>query len=397
MVLAGRFDAADQQAATDAVRLAGEKLRSWFPQYEWTLPVVRRPDWGTTSPSEPTDWLLQAAEERDANHWDFVIAITSVDLQGHYRSFAYAAVSRSLDAAVISTLRIDPDQTGMELQPNQRIQQITDRLARLVLHSVGHLNGLSRESDPKNVMYAGITAGDFDDEYNINDDQRDRLADRLEEVADERLEERDSHRHLGNLRFIAKAIWINRVDILKAIAGARPWEFPRHLSRLTTAAVSTLAVLMMTAEAWDLGLAQSGIQLGVLAGGALLVTSWYVAYRQQLLVHRFHLRTEQTISTQAASWGIVALGMGTTWLVLALLSLLASVVLFENKLIAEWAGETSIQGLVGSTQYRELAVYGLYIRMATFVASIGILIGALGTSFESQHHFRHTVFVDEEI
>lgn len=325
IVLSGQFDAADQKGANDAVRMAKNRLQDWFPSFLWTLEVARRPDWGTTETSEPTHWLLQAAEERDSKRWDLAIVITNVDLQGHYRSFAYAAVSRSLDAAVISTLRIDPDQSGMELDAVERVQRIAARLARLILHSIGHLNGLKRRSEPANLMYAGITAKDFDGIYEIDEEQSAEIVSMLEEVADVRLEERGSQRAAGNFRFIAKAIWINRTDILKAIAGARPWEFPRRLSRLTTAAVSTLAILMMTAEAWDLGLSQSGYQLVFLGFGALLVTSWYVAYRQQLLVHRFHLR------------------------------------------------------------------------MAAFVASIGVLIGALGTSFENQHHFRHIVFVDEEI
>jgi len=32
-----------------------------------------------------------------------------------------------------------------------------------------------------------------------------------------------------------------------------------------------------------------------------------------------------------------------------------------------------------------------------FVASVGMVTGALGASFEDQHCFRHMTFVDEEI
>ncbi|XZE53958.1 hypothetical protein SH139x_005731 [Planctomycetaceae bacterium SH139] len=397
IVLAGKFDAADQRAANEAVRVVRDRLQDWFPQFVWKLELARRPDWGGVTTAEPTDWLLQAAEERDANRWDFALAITNVDLQGHYRSFAYAAVSRSLDAAVVSTLRIDPDQSGMELDSGERVHKIAGRLARLLLHSVGHLNGLKRQADRENLMAVGITASDFDGHYDLDEEQHERLTKTFEEVADVRLEEHGAQRRQSRLRFILKAIWWNRSDILKSIAGARPWEFPRRLSRLTTAAVSTLAILMMTAEAWDLGLSQSAYQLLLLACSALLATSWYVAYRQQLLIHRFHLRTEQTVSTQTASLGIVAMGMATMWLVLAMLSMIFSVLLFENELIAQWAGEDGIEQLVGQSSHGREAIYRLYFRMASFVASIGVLIGALGTSFESQHHFRHIVFVDEEI
>lgn len=35
--------------------------------------------------------------------------------------------------------------------------------------------------------------------------------------------------------------------------------------------------------------------------------------------------------------------------------------------------------------------------MAGFSGSVELLIGPLGGSFESQNHFRHVIFVDEEI
>jgi hypothetical protein len=38
-----------------------------------------------------------------------------------------------------------------------------------------------------------------------------------------------------------------------------------------------------------------------------------------------------------------------------------------------------------------------YAVFVAFVASLGLLIGALGASFESQDYFRHITYVDEEI
>ena len=38
-----------------------------------------------------------------------------------------------------------------------------------------------------------------------------------------------------------------------------------------------------------------------------------------------------------------------------------------------------------------------YLLLTTTVGSLGIVIGALEASFEQQHHFRHVVFVDEEV
>jgi hypothetical protein len=37
-----------------------------------------------------------------------------------------------------------------------------------------------------------------------------------------------------------------------------------------------------------------------------------------------------------------------------------------------------------------------YVVLAAFVASLGLLIGALGASFEQHYYFRHVTYIDEE-
>ena len=63
--------------------------------------------------------------------------------------------------------------------------------------------------------------------------------------------------------------------------------------------------------------------------------------------------------------------------------------IFPTLLIASWAEST----VEHASQISLLA----RPQMAIFAASLGILIGALGASFESNHYFRHIIFVDEEI
>jgi hypothetical protein len=395
LVMAGRLDAADHRAVSAAMRSAQQQLADWFPRFAWALSLHRRPDWALSGNSEPAHWLLQVSDERDANHWDFGVAIVNLDLVGHYRPYAFAAVSRPLDVGVISTLRIDPDQAGVEIAPDERVERIGDRLARLILLTIGHLCGLRADAQADNLMFRVESAGQLDRAYRLSEDQQESMRVHLEEVADVRLEERGNHRQRARWLFYLNAMWINRRDIAASILGARPWEFPLRLSRLTTAAASALAVLLMTAEAWDLGLAQSPLRLTGLGLGALAFTSLYVAHRQQLFVRRSSKVSEQAVTAQVASLGIVALGMATLWLLLAIVSNVASVLLFDLSLITEWAGESDWQQLIDASS--SVARYALALRMSVFVASIGILIGALGASFETQEHFRHIVYVDEEV
>ncbi|NND97878.1 MAG: hypothetical protein HKN47_11175 [Pirellulaceae bacterium] len=222
----------------------------------------------------------------------------------------------------------------------------------------------------------------------LDEGQIARQRDALAEIADQRLEEGAGQR-LNNLSFASQAVWINRREIGEAILAARPWEFPKRLSRLTLASVSTVAILLMTAESWDLALSQPQGRVATLAVFSLVVTTTYVILRQQLLVRRTRARSEQRIVTSISGIGIVFVGMTVTWLALLLLAFVVSSLLFDGPLIASWAASMDLEG-------SDISAWD-HLQMAWFCGSVGLLIGALGASFESQNYFRHIIFVDEEI
>jgi hypothetical protein len=68
------------------------------------------------------------------------------------------------------------------------------------------------------------------------------------------------------------------------------------------------------------------------------------------------------------------------------LTLLFAGALFPDQLVESWAA--SLAGQIG---------WQNYVCLAELVASLGILIGALGASFEGQDYFRHIAYVDEEL
>ena len=86
---------------------------------------------------------------------------------------------------------------------------------------------------------------------------------------------------------------------------------------------------------------------------------------------------------------IVAFGMATTWVCLAAAGMLVATVLFSSNLIAGWAASSELDA--------ENVGLGCRWLMSCFCSSLGILIGALGASFESQNYFQHVIFVDEEL
>ena len=127
----------------------------------------------------------------------------------------------------------------------------------------------------------------------------------------------------------------------------------------------------------------------VLAFVVLVLTTSFVVYRQQLLIERHRRLSEQLVATRIAAVLIVVGGLATTWLGILVLALLAALTLFDAPLIVGWAASHGLaEADVGLAER---------VRMAAFCASIGLLIGSLGASFEEQHHFRHVIFVDEEL
>lgn len=388
-----------------AARRLGTDLAHWFPGYLWRIEPSVRHDIGQYRREESSELLRRAAETRDSARHDFVILVTPDELVARYRPFALAALSRPLDAAVLSTARLVPDIDGHVSLPTDRAEtppaasadgaggtvsddMIVDRLATLMMHALAHLAGERPTPEPERLLHRPDRPTDLDRMRHFDARELDALDAAFGKVADTRLEESSASAG-GRWRFVLRAAMINREEITEAVRAARPWEFPQRLSRLTTAAVSTLALLLMTAESWDLGLAQGWTAVLVLALLVLALTTSFVVYRQQLLIERHRRLSEQLVATRITAVLIVVGGLATTWLGVLVLALLAALTLFDAPLIVGWAASQALAET--DVGFAERA------RMATFCASIGLLIGSLGASFEEQHHFRHVIFVDEEL
>jgi hypothetical protein len=295
-------------------------------------------------------------------------------LIAHYQSDASFFLSRVLQSAVISTSRLDPKAWDAHSDDDERVQTMTKHLVRLMMHAITHWNGLQQTALHDNSEAIGFDAN-----------QRHQLETNLRELADSRLEEDTPS--IEPLTFTCRALWRNRRDLARAIWEARPWQFPLRLSRLTTAAASAVLLMLMTAEAWDLGMNQTHHMTVSIAAVVTIATTIYVLKRQRLLVHRpGHSLTEQIVLTNAATSCIVLSGMATTFVCLFLGAFLLSMALFTDAVASAWAA--AVPGSIRLTHY---------ISLAGFISSLGITVGALGASFEQHHYFRHVTFVDEEL
>ena len=190
---------------------------------------------------------------------------------------------------------------------------------------------------------------------------------------------------MGPLLFHLTVAWRNRGEILAAMRQIAPWTFPLRFGRLTIAAASTLLILVITAESWDLGMSQRAGEVITFAGLAVLGSALFVLQRHRLLVRTGSRLTEQTVITRLSMALAVLVGMAGTWLLLFALVFFCSQVLFDEALVRGWA--QSLDEPPGLERY---------LVFSGFVATLGIIIGALGASFEPGGYFRHVAYIDEE-
>lgn len=372
----GNFSAVQLEGVRTAKEHLSKQLSDWFPQFRWTLPLVRQPSMGGTDRDEPASRLQEGVQARDVRGWDFALVVTPNDLKSYYKSYAFAVPSRALSVAVLSIARLAPGHAGGD--------SLARRIAALTLHLFGDLNGIWHREQPEAVMHPPESVEDLDRDRYFDGQELEALAQALSEVADLRLEEAAAP--TSTWRFYLRAARERSAEIASAVVQARPWEFPLRLSRLTAAAFSALFVLLLTAEVWDLGTSQSGTTIAAMSVLVLSGTTAYILARQKLLLRRVRGGvSEQSVVMNVSATLVVLLGMLTTYASLFVMAVGIGLSLFGAELIHRWAPAVPIEDPAPSV-----------LVFAGLVSSLGLLIGSLGATFEGQHYFRHVIYSDEE-
>ena len=77
--------------------------------------------------------------------------------------------------------------------------------------------------------------------------------------------------------------------------------------------------------------------------------------------------------------------MGTTYAMLFVVSLVLAWLIYPGAVVESWTPSLGRSPTAGH-----------YLALSGFVAVLGLIIGALGASFEPRGYFRHVALVDEE-
>jgi hypothetical protein len=363
-----------REAAKTTVTRLESFLQDCMPMFNWIFDTLERPLERGDGRAEPVQ-LLDAVEiDRDTRGWDFAFVLTGRKLHGREKAQVLGMTSGIFSTALISTAFLNS-------RASPEKGSAAQRLYALSMHLFARLNGLSPDRSDT-FMRSVTTPEDLDRMNGLNAPAIDQLTENMKDVADLRAEEMLEPEH-GSIRFYLRSIWLNRGTLPDAILRMRPWVLPLRLPRLTTAAGSALAVLLMTAESWEVAANLSAGALIVLSVLALAATSTYLLKAQRLLASRQGPLREQRAVSNAGTVLAIVFGMGVTYLGVFAIAYLLAVGLFGNGLLERWVGESALPSV-------RLSISGL-------VASLSLVIGALGASFEPYGYFRHVTQIDDEI
>lgn len=382
-IVCGKQAAAERKAILAARERCLDYLRQHFPNFDWQMPLLYRNTSQSDATVEPTDLLYEASFERDSRHWDIGLIVTQAELKTYEKSFAYAVPSKALNVAVLSLARLEV----VRNEDNDATAIAAARLQALVMHIIGDLNGLNHCADAVSFMYVPQALHELEKMQQFTPRQQALLDELLTEVADLRVEETLQPNHAGFLRFYFHALAVGFGPIARALWEAQPWRFPFYLSRLTLASVSALVILLITAEAWDLAMAQPVLTVQLFAASMVLATSVYIVRKQNLLMRsQGGLRTEQLAVSNATATLLVLLGMLVTYLLMVLLALIVGQLFFSQALLDQWTPAMT-----------DAVNWSQRLSAAGFFASVSIVVGALGASFEGQQYVAHVVYAGEEL
>ncbi len=325
----------------------------------------------------PLDFLQVALVEKLERRANFLLVVTEVDLAAQLQSYAVALPSELINIGVISMRRLAPSFWG-EVKTDHSMT--ARRLAAAMLHTLGHLLGLRHEADPANPMHDFDEVADLDRMGSFTPEQAQKLHRMLP------VEARDLTWERGQWGRALQRIGANLPVIWRAVVRANPFDLAVRFTTMVTVALSLIIVLFFSAEIWDLAGAMTTGEVLLFSAVAVLAATAvvYRAFALRSVSVRGDRTAESVVVTQAATLLSLFLTILVLYAFFALLMFLAARLIFPDPLMASWATINPVDDMID------------HIRLAIFLASMGVLAGSLGGAVQNREVIRHILFLDEE-
>lgn len=333
-------------------------------------------------PKLPSAFLDEATFRMAEGAYDIVIVITSSVLISRGKNVQPGLYSPVTRVVAISTRQLRVAGRHLPLLDLQS-EQAVETGSSLLMHMIGHIAGLNHAA-ADGLMRA----------YNRNESLRRACAftpkeqEELHAVAAS-LPDYEYHRRgwIGTLIFHFFMALRNPVAIFLSLWRSRSIFLSLSLPSLATAAVAPCFLLVFTAEIWDVGFGMSNQTAVIYAIASIIGATVYLTRVQSLFFPRREKRimTEHLAVANVSIFMNILSGLSGLFLLIVTLVLVIEFWVFPEGLMSTWP-TLEVEGISIEDQ----------IRLAVFIATIGVTTGALAGGLESRTVIQHLALFEEE-
>lgn len=347
----------------------------------WVFQIAGTKTLETDDPRRPSDFLEEASLAIADQAFDAVVVLTDVGLMSRRRHLEPGLASPITRVAVVSTRKLLSTSRG---EPVRRLDSeiVQWNAAVLIQHLLGHISGLRHSAH--GIMAPFSFSETRQEDVSFSPAECKALQKRSSQLPEREVVNGNA---LEELFFHVRMVVRQPMSVALPLARNRAPLLALSLPSLATAAVAPSLLLVFSAEIWDAGLGMSNMTAGAYATVSILAASFYLVQVQSL----FFPRKEKRVLTEHLAVANVVIFLSLLLLLIGLFLLVGGLVLilglyvFPEDLMSTWP--TLNQGRV---ELLDL------LRLAAFIATVGVTTGALAGGLESRNVIQHLALFEDK-
>jgi hypothetical protein len=334
-------------------------------------------------PRRPSAFLDEASRHMAEGPFDMVIVITDGILISR-RQLVQPGLASPTSRCLCLSLRA-LTRTARDTPPHSLQDEVVRwNGAALILHLLGHVLGLDHAPRSDSEVMAPFRLRQLRSAPpRFNHHERKLLQLRSRDLPERELR---GSGPLASLIFHVIMVIRHPRAVLAPLLRSKAFFLPASLPGISTAAVAPTLILVFSSETWDVGLNLSNGTAGLFAVASILAASWYLVNIQSLFFPR---REKQTVTEHlAVANGVVFLSMllacAGLFTAVVILMLLIQFYIFPEDLIRTWP-----------TLSDPIVSLGDQLRLAAFIATVGVATGALAGGLENRSVIQHLALFED--